>query len=252
MIDKRALSFVNLFGILGAIPKLCELDKEARGLIAGERMSIGFSVKGGPVGTLIFENGKCRMEEGLISPKIKLPFSSPEKFNGMIDGTVTPIPSLGFLHIGFLLKKFIKLTDILTKYLRATEEDLKDAEFKRLSTTLMFQVIAGAICNLANNDPVSKVSASYIVDGDILFSVGGGPKAVIRAKDHKLSLADAIPDGEIMSYMEFRDMDVARDLFDGRINSVASVGFGDVRVGGMISQLDNLNRILDRVSVYLA
>ena len=171
MIDLKALAYVNLFGILGTIPKLCELDKEARGLIAGENMSIGFAVKGGPVGTLIFENGKCRMAEGLVSPKIKLPFSSPKKFNGMIDGTVTPIPSRGFLHIGFLLKKFVRLTDILTKYLRATEEDLKDEEFKRISTTLTFEVIAGAICNLANNDPVSKCSASYIVDGDILLAI---------------------------------------------------------------------------------
>ena len=44
MTDKRALAYVNLFGILGSIPKLCELDKEARGLIAGEDISICFAV----------------------------------------------------------------------------------------------------------------------------------------------------------------------------------------------------------------
>jgi fructose-1-phosphate kinase PfkB-like protein len=52
--------------------------------------------------------------------------------------------------------------------------------------------------------------------------------------------------------MRFKDIDTARDLFDGHINAVAAVGLGDVCVGGMISQLDNVNRILDRVALYLA
>ena len=55
-----------------------------------------------------------------------------------------------------------------------------------------------------------------------------------------------------MAYMEFSSMEVARDLFDGRRNSVSSVGTGDVRVGGMVVMVDNMNRILDRVALYLA
>ena len=51
--------------------------------------------------------------------------------------------------------------------------------------------------------------------------------------------------------MEFKDIRVARDLFDGNINAVASIGQGDVRIRGMISQVDNVNRILDRVALYL-
>lgn len=52
--------------------------------------------------------------------------------------------------------------------------------------------------------------------------------------------------------MVFGDLRVARDLFDGRINAIAAVGMGQVRISGMISQVDNINRILDRVSLYLA
>ena len=36
------------------------------------------------------------------------------------------------------------------------------------------------------------------------------------------------------------------------INAIAAVGMGQVRVSGMISQVDNVNRILDRVAIYLA
>ena len=56
----------------------------------------------------------------------------------------------------------------------------------------------------------------------------------------------------VTSQMVFRDLQTARDLFDGRINAIAAVGMGQVRVCGMISQVDNVNRILDRVAVYLA
>ena len=51
--------------------------------------------------------------------------------------------------------------------------------------------------------------------------------------------------------MQFADVRTARDLFDGKINSVAAVGLGSVRVGGMLPQIDNVNRILSRVELYL-
>lgn len=251
MKDQRALAYVNLFAVLGAIPKLCELDSEASELIRGANMSVCFSVKGGPVGTLVFGDGGCRMVEGDARAKIKLPFSTPEKFNGLIDGTVTPIPSRGLLHVGFLLKKFMPLSDILSKYLRPEPEALADRAFFERSTELMLGVIAGAVCQLGNNDKVSRTSASYIVDGGIKIAIEGGPCQIIEAKEHRLSVS-ASPDVRFTSYMKFKDIDTARDLFDGKINAVAAVGLGDVMIGGVISQVDNVNRILDRVALYLA
>ena len=208
-------------------------------------------MKGGPVGTLVFKDGACRMVVGDAKAKIKLPFATPEKFNGLIDGTVTPIPSRGLLQVGFLLKKFMPLTDILTKYLRAEPEALADRAFFEKSPELMLGVIARAVCQLANPDKVSRASASYIVDGRIKIEIGGGPCQFIDVEDHFLALSDSIED-RFTSYMKFKDSDTARDLCDGRINAVAAVGLGDVMVGGMISQVDNVNRILDRVSLYLA
>lgn len=252
MKDQTALSYVNMFAILGALPELCRVDAGAKELIADEDVSIGFFVNGGPSATLIFKDGECSIKKGMVSPSIRLPFSSPEKFNGMIDGTVTPIPSKGFLHIGFLLKKFMPLTEILERYLRASEEALaEDESFYNASTSLMLGVIARAVCALGNHDRISRASASYIVDGNIRISIAGGPSATVNARDHKLRYLIGDQPQNIMSYMEFKDIKTARDLFDGRINAVAAVGMGDVRIGGMVSQIDNVNRILDRVSYYL-
>ena len=91
MKDARTMAYINLFAVLGALPYLCELDREAAKLIAGKTVSVGFAVKDGPSATLFFGGGKCRMAPGVDRCQVKLPFSSCEKFNGLIDGTVTPI-----------------------------------------------------------------------------------------------------------------------------------------------------------------
>ena len=83
--DAKTLSYINLRAILGSIPRLCEMVPEAQKLIAGKDVSIGFDVKGGPAGTLVFKDGKCCFVDGVDNCDVKLPFSSPEKFriNGL-------------------------------------------------------------------------------------------------------------------------------------------------------------------------
>jgi hypothetical protein len=54
------------------------------------------------------------------------------------------------------------------------------------------------------------------------------------------------------SQMEFDNIRLARDLFDGKVNSIAEVGKGTISIIGLISMVDNVNRILDRVALYLA
>ncbi len=250
--DAKTLAYINLYGILGTLENLCELDPGARALLTNKKpIVLGIQVKDGPAATLTFKNGYCRMEDGIAPCNILLPFSSCEKFNGMIDGTVTPIPAKGFQHIKFLLKDFTALTDRLTKYLRPSAEDLKNEDFFNLSTSLMFYLISVAVSQIGNHDKIGKFSASNMVDGDILLSIAGGPKATICVRNnHLVTLKKGTDDPRSM--MEFSSMKLARDLFDGNINAVACIGSGTIKMGGMISMVDNMNRILDRVGLYLA
>jgi hypothetical protein len=80
--------------------------------------------------------------------------------------------------------------------------------------------------------------------------MAGCPSTYIKAEGGKLSLTQ--PCDNYRAFMEFDNIRLARDLFDGKVNSVAAVGLGDIRIGGMVSMVDNVNRILDRVSLYLA
>lgn len=252
MIDQKTLAYVNLYGVLGTLENLCELAPEAGGILTNKKpVSVGFAVKGGPSATVTFKGGKCRMEQGCYSCDVKLPFSSCEKFNGLVAGTTTPIPSKGFTHVGFLLKDFTKLTDLLSKYLRPDPADLENEDFFRISTSLMFYTISVALAQIANNDEIGKFTAGHIVDGEIAFSVKDGPGSTLIVKNHRI-LAVKKPCESPRAIMEFGSIRLARDLFDGKVNALACIGSGKIVMKGMISMLDNLNRLLDRVAIYLA
>ena len=81
------------------------------------------------------------------------------------------------------------------------------------------------------------------VDGHVLWCEYGEGEEMVAVLGH----LDVVPAGDGWTCDPY-----GGELFDGKINAVAAVGEGKVRVGGMISQVDNVNRILDRVSLYLA
>lgn len=250
-VTARTKAFVNLYAVLGTLEELCRLDEEARALIDGKTFSIGFRVAGGPCAALRFGHGACALTDGDADCDIRLAFPSPEKFNAMIDGTANPIPIKGFTKLKLLTKTFVPLTDILTRYLRASQEDLKDPKFFEKSTTLMFYTIAAALSQIGNHDKIARASAGYIPDGTVCLRIHEGPAATVAVRDHLLQTVKRPPE-DPSAVMEFTSMAIARDLFEGRRNSLACIGVGEVRVEGMMLMLDNLNRILDRVGLYLA
>ena len=252
MKDTTTLARCNLYAVLGAIPHLLYLDPEAAALVRGKNIRVGFSVKNGPKATLAFKDGQAEMVKGVEKCSIKLWFPSAEKFNNMIDGKGSPIPVSGFQHIGFLLGAFTKLTDLLSAYLRPEPEKLADPAFFERSTTLMLYVIGRAIVQIGNHDKVGMFSASNITDGKIRLGIGDTLSVAIHCQDHHLLFNPFPTEQDVTSHMVFDSLQTARDLFDGNVNAIAAVGMGQVRIGGMVSQVDNINRILDRVAVYLA
>lgn len=263
MTDTRTKAFLNLHAILGSLPMLCALDADASALLQAKNTdrTVGICVTNGPAGMFSFQGGACRYTECMPSAPdtldrracdILLSFPTPEKFNGMIDGTVTPIPKKGLTKAGFLTGPFTRLTDRLTAYLRPEKAALADPKFFRISTYLMFHVIAHAVCCIGNEDAIGQLSASYIPDGTLLLSAGSDISFAICFKDHKLTLSADPAKEHITSEMRFADLTTARALFDGAINAVSSVGDGIIQMRGMIPQVDNVNRILDRVALYLA
>ncbi|MDR2553137.1 MAG: hypothetical protein LBD31_08240 [Treponema sp.] len=259
MKDPVTLAYINMYGILGALCDLCELSPEAKALAADESLPgrkpvrVGFAVKNGPAMTLAFGGGNCFMEDGAERCDIKLPFGDCGKFNGLLDGTVTPFPSKGFTKLTFLTGNFIRLTKILEGCLRPEPDALKDEAFFTASTRVMFFLIAQAVAQIGNHDKIGRFTASNIVDGTVVLSIAGAKplQAAITVKDHVLSMSRLIPE-QYHAIMEFSGLRLARDLFDGKVSALGCVGQGLISMRGNLGMLDNINRILDRVAVYLA
>lgn len=253
MIEMKAMAYVNMYGVLGTLENLCQLDSESKAILAELKkpVSLCFSVKDGPCCTFHFTREGCRMTEGDAGCTCKMSFSSVEAFNDLIDKSKPGMPTKNPIQVlTFLLGPFTKLTDRMNAILRPTEEDMKDRAFFEKSTTLTLYTIAGAISALANNDSISKISADYTVDGDISLGIKDTAYITINVKDKHFTTIKRRCENP-RAIMEFADLDLAAGLFAGKVSTINEMCKGTIRLSGMISMLDNVNRILDRVSVYL-
>lgn len=253
MIDSRAMAFVNAYGVLGTLEVLCEIDETAKGILAELKkpVSLCLEVKDGPVCTFHFSKNGCKMEDGDTNCTCKMRFASPEKFNALIDSAKPGLPVKNPVQvIGFLTGPFTKLADRLTALLRPSESAMADRAFFEESTILTMYTVAGAVSALANTDPISRVSASNTVDGEVYVGIRNAAAATIAVKNHQFRTIRRAPKNP-RAVMEFADVDLAHGLFAGTISAVGEVCRGTIRLSGMVSMIDNINRILDRVSVYL-
>lgn len=253
MKEARAMAYANAYGVLATLENLCEMDEDAKAVCRDLKkpVSLCFEVANGPCVTYNFTNGGVKMTEGDYGCTCKMKFSSPEKFNALIDDSKPGMPVKNIAQVlSFLLGPFTKLTDILVKYLQPSSEDLKDKEFFKKSTLLTMYTIGGAICALGNEDSISQLSASYIPDGDIQMGITDACYVTIRIRDHKLQLIKEKPDTP-RAVMEFKTIELANSLFNGTASTMAELCAGNIYMSGMINMLDNINRILDRVAMYL-
>lgn len=247
------MAYVNMYGVLATLENLCDIDDQAKDILKSLKKDVAlcFDVAGGPCCTLHFSKSGCKMTEGAAGCTCKMNFASPEKFNALIDDSKPGMPSKGIVQVlSFLLGPFTKLTNRLTELLMPSEDALKDRAFFEESTVLTFYTIAGAISALANHDSVSKFTASYTVDGVVSMGIKDAAYAAIIVKDHKFKTVKEKPQNP-RAVMEFASIDLAHGLFNGTVSTIAELCSGNIYMSGMISMVDNLNRILDRVAAYL-
>ena len=249
--ESTTLAYVNMYGVLGTLENLCDLVPEAKNLLKGAApFSVGFAVRGGPQARLVFKNEHCELRDGAVDCTVLLPFSSCEKFNGMINGTYTPVPSKGLTRIALLKKTFIPLTELLAKYLKPSKANLQDAEFRAVSTRLMLYTAAAAVAEVGNLDKHGAISASKIPDGDIAINVKSIMGITISVKNHHLitiKKSSANP----QAALTFFSLETARQLLNDEISIASCLAGGSVEVLGVPDVIENMKQILDRASRYL-
>jgi hypothetical protein len=250
--EPRAAAYVNLYAVLGALPELCRRVPEAREILARDPrpVTIAFVVRGGPHGVLSFRDGKVEVVPERSAATIVMPFTGPEAFNKVVDGTAQPIPVSGFHRLKFLTGVFAPLTELLGRYLKPTAEDLADPQFRETSTALSLHVATAAVAQLANEDRSGRFSAHLIPDGDVALEVTGSLDYTLRVLDHRMTFLPEAS-GKPRAAMTFADLGVAGRLLTGKASAMACICDGTIAMRGTVSMVDNVNRILDRVGQYL-
>ena len=252
--DPMAMACVNLYGVLGALPKLCAVDDECKAVLAGLKkpISLCFAVKDGPCATFRFSREGCETVEGDPDSGAKMTFATPEAFNNLIDNAKPGFPARKPIEtLTFLAGPFSKITDRLSACMRPKEEQLADPAFFEKNTLLTLHVVAGAVAALANYDPIAKISAANTVDGAISLGIRDKEYLTLHCKNSVFSVKRKKCDSP-RAAMEFASVELANGLFAGTVSTMNEMCKGNIRLAGMCSMLDNVNRILDRVSVYLA
>lgn len=94
MLEQKALAYANMYGVLGALENLCVLDSKAKEIVNGinKPVSLCFDVKEGPCRTFHFDKNGCKITEGSAGCNCKMNFSSPEKFNALINDSKPGVP----------------------------------------------------------------------------------------------------------------------------------------------------------------
>lgn len=251
MTDQQAKAYVNLKGVLRSLTYLCDLDSEASKIIQKTDLIVQFSVKNGPAARLIFKNGKCTFEDGKGKSDIKLYFSSPEKFNNMIDGKGMPMILKGFTKLGFLLKDFGELTKRMEYFLKPGPDTVQDEKFKEINTLLTFYTAFNSLAEIGMHDPVGKKIVQKAVDGQLCAAIENTPH-IVRLKISK-GYVNAIgtSDGSPEFYLKFKNIGKTYDVLNGVSDFITAIGSGDVTMSGFIPVMMSVQHLVPRLTVYL-
>ncbi|GAB2660351.1 hypothetical protein GCM10027169_24020 [Gordonia jinhuaensis] len=252
--DESVTASVNAEAVLGTLPELARRVPEARELLGllDRPVELTFAIRGRAPVSFTFTSTQIQGGKTGIgsTTHVALLLSSDRHFNKMMAGQAQPVPLAGPRGIRFLTQVFTPLTDLLGEYLRPTAAALADDDFRQVSTLLTLTTVAGAVVAVANNDRSGRFSADQMPDGRIDLEVGDDLRYQIDVTDHHFTLVT----GDLQTpraALRFADLDTAGAVLRGEISSMECMSDSRLAMRGMISMVDNLNRILDRVGAYL-
>ena len=251
MTDKLAKAYINLNGVLRALTYLCALDPVASDIVKDADITVQFRVKNGPAARLAFKGGTCAFESGKGKNDISLYFSTPEKFNNMVDGKGNPSIRKGFTKLGFLLKDFMKLTKRMEYFLKPAPDTVQDDKFKEINTLLTFYTAFNAVAEIGMHDPVGKKVISRAANGQLCVSIENTPH-MVRVKVNKgyVKPIDA-SDGSPEMRLTFADVAKTDDILNGRSDFITGIGSGDVKMSGYIPVMMAVEHLVPRLVLYL-
>jgi hypothetical protein len=252
---------LNLFAVLPNLEDVVAGDAEMRELVGDARITVRFSVAGGPGTAVRFRDGACsvgplpaRDEPGgsaAAGPTVRLAFASAAHLNRMFDGKGQPIPIWGFSHLGFLTKRFTALTDRMGYYLTPAEELLEHPGYLAMNTLLTLNTAAFAVPVLLGRDPECVPLRHGLSHGTIVIKVlpDGPAVSLVCGASGVLPVKGELTHPSALVLL--KDLRTANDFLAGKLDTFVAAVTGDVQIRGRVAMVDTLALVLDRVGKYL-
>lgn len=271
---------LNLLAVLPSLEDVVRDDPEMRALVSAARLTIRFSVAGGPSIGVRFAGGVCTVgpdhgpppvaaggpageagpaaagaagpgAAGGPGPTVRLVFTSASHLNRMFDGASQPIPLWGFNHLGFLKNEFTELSDRMAYYLTPSEELLEHPGYLAMNTLLTLNTAAFAVPVLLGHDPDCIPLRHGLTQGTVVIKVlpDGPAVSLVCGASGVIPVKGELPHPSALVLL--RDLPTASAFLNGKLDTFAAAVTGDVQIWGRIGMVDTLGLVLDRVPKYL-
>jgi hypothetical protein len=255
---------LNLFAVLPNLEDVVARDAEMRDLVADARITVRFTVAGGPSTAVRFAGGVCTVGPpagrdaphggsgaGGSGPTVRLAFASAAHLNKMFDGNGQPIPIWGFNHLGFLARQFTALTDRMGYYLTPTDELLEHPGYLAMNTRLTLNTAAFAVPVLLGHDPECVPLRHGLAHGTVVLKVlpDGPAVSLVCGASGVLPVKGELTHPSALVLL--KDMQTANDFLAGKLDTFVAAVTGDVQIWGRVAMVDTLALVLDRVGKYL-
>ena len=248
------LANLHLHAVLPRLEELVKLDDEARSIAQQMKLAVRFKVRKGPSEVVEIAEGAVRASS---DPRAKadlgLLFLSCDQLNNLfMDKRAIPVPYKGLTRLP-QMRSFSKLSGVLTRYLKPAETDLKDPGFKKKHVEMALMAGLAGAAEVARYDRKMQKVVDRLPWGTAQFSVlPDGPHAFVSVgRDKTISVTNGTI-ADPTATLDIHGVDMAAGVLAGTVDTFAAVGREDIRATGLLSLLDELNALLDRVGTLLA
>ena len=244
---------LHLHAVLPALDDLLKYTPEAKKILGERSFTATISVQGGPKTILALDQGRCLVNETRpLDSGIRFFFRSPNHLNRLMQGRPT-LPRFEFncLRPGNLLA-FLRLLNLLRKYLRPRDLAAKDQRFRANHVRLLLGIAFFGLKQLAEHEEPSRRKIHETPQGLALFSIENENLAAWASWDGQdIHAGKGEPEADPDVIVSFKDADIAYQALNEKLDPMASVGLHLIKARGLLPLADGLSFIIERIPRYL-
>lgn len=253
-LDPQIRSRLYLRAVFPRIVDLCHYDGKTRDRVASVgSFRIRIIVRNGLTQAIRVDTVAPSSLSKSDSTEVTLALANAGQLNALFSGKgfSLPIPIKGIFRLRALsaFKAISKRLESILLFEDSVADDPRGPElFARIS---LYTVIAAAT-ELALHEPFSREQAIHFPSGLVTIEVAETDICVWFEKTiDSVSFGIGEPPRAPDAKLEIGSLQIANTLLADRLDSIAAIGRGDLRISGLIPLIDGLGGLMERVSLYL-